>query len=253
MARIWDRFLTERDKQVFTQSGYGKRGGFGTRPALVVIDVQYNFCGDQPGDSIVDGLKKYRTHCGEAGWLAVARIERLLKLAREKKLPIFYTQNEVRPDILDAGVQVGKNFRGAEGTVLAGTHATQTVEPLKPRPEDILIGKCKPSAFFGTMFMSHLNFLDVDTLILTGCTTSGCLRATTVDAYSYNFKVAIPEEAAFDRFEASHAINLFDLNCKYTDVIPTAEVESYLGGLAPRAATGLRTGTGAVRLFRTPT
>jgi nicotinamidase-related amidase len=98
----------------------------------------------------------------------------------------------------------------------------------------ILIGKRKPSAFFGTLFMSHLNFLDVDTLIMTGCTTSGCLRATTVDAYSYNFKVVIPEETAFDRFECSHAVNLFDLNCKYADVAPASEVEAYLIGLPVR-------------------
>jgi nicotinamidase-related amidase len=83
--------------------------------------------------------------------------------------------------------------------------------------------------------MSHLNYFDVDTLILTGCTTSGCLRATAVDAYSFNFKVVVPEECAFDRFEASHAINLFDLNCKYVDVIPTDEVRTYLAGLPVRA------------------
>lgn len=234
--RIWDDFLSERDKQVYAKAGYGKRGGFGTRPALFIIDVQYNFCGDEPGQSIFEGLDSYRTHCGEAGWRAVPYIERLMHLAREKNIPIFYTQSERRPDLLDSGVQVGKNHRGAEKTVLAGTHATQTVAPLAPRPQDILIGKRKPSAFFGTLFMSHLNFLDVDTLIMTGCTTSGCLRATTVDAYSYNFKVVIPEETAFDRFEASHAINLFDLNCKYADVIATSEVEAYLAGLEPRPA-----------------
>ena len=72
---------------------------------------------------------------------------------------------------------------------------------------------------------------DVDTLILVGCTSSGCLRATTVDAYSYNNKVIIPEEAAFDRFQASHAMSLFDLNCKYADVIPSREVQDYLRGL----------------------
>lgn len=136
--------------------------------------------------------------------------------------------------MIDSGVQVGKNHRGAEKTSTEGTHATQTVAPLAPRPQDIRIGKRKPSCFFGTIFMSHLNFFDVDTLILTGCTTSGCLRATAVDAYSYNFKVVIPEETAFDRFQASHAINLFDLNCKYADVIPSAEVKDYLGGLAVR-------------------
>jgi len=236
--RIWDKFLTEHDKKIFQLAGYGKRGGFGKRPALFIIDVQYNFTGDAPGETHEEGLKTYRTHCGEAGWKAVPHIERLLKLAREKNLPVFYTVSERRPDMIDSGVQVGKSHRGTEKTSTAGTHATQTVAQLAPQPQDILIGKRKPSAFFGTIFMSHLNFLDVDTLIMTGCTTSGCLRATTVDAYSLNFKVVIPEETAFDRFEASHAINLFDLNCKYADVIPTEEVAAYLEGLDARPAEG---------------
>lgn len=236
--RIWDNFLTDLDKEVYAKAGYGKRGGFGTRPALFVIDVQYNFCGDEPGQNILDGLDTYRTHCGEAGWKAVPYIERLIRAARAKNVPVFYTESERRPDMLDSGVQVGKNHRGHEKTSIAGTHATSTVAPLAPEPQDIRIGKRKPSAFFGTLFMSHLNFFDIDTLIVTGCTTSGCLRATAVDAYSYNFKTVVPEETAFDRFEASRAINLFDLNCKYADVIPTDEVEAYLLGLPVRAPIG---------------
>ena len=232
--RIWDKFLTEKDKRIFQLAGYGKRGGFGTRPALFIIDVQYNFTGDEPGEPQEEGVLKYRTHCGAAGWKAVPHIERLLKIARAKNLPVFYTVSERRADMIDSGVQVGKSHRGTEKTSTEGSHATQTVAPLAPQPQDILIGKRKPSAFFGTIFMSHLNFLDVDTLIMTGCTTSGCLRATTVDAYSFNFKVVIPEETAFDRFEASHAVNLFDLNCKYADVIPTDEVAEYLEGLPVR-------------------
>ena len=136
--RIWDRFLTERDKQVYAQSGYGKRGGFGTRPALFIIDVQYNFCGDRPED-ILEGLKQYRTHCGREAWEAVAHIEPLLHLAREKNFPVFYTESARRADMLDSGVQVGKSHRGTEKTVLEGTHATQTVEPLAPRDADITV------------------------------------------------------------------------------------------------------------------
>ena len=236
--RIWDKFLTPRDKEVLAQAGYGKRGGFGSRPALFIIDTQYNFCGDTPQD-ILDGLKQYRTHCGREAWEAVSHIEPLLHLAREKNLPVFYTESARRADLFDSGVQVGKNYRGGERTVLEGTHATQTVAPLAPREQDIRIAKRKPSCFFGTIFMSHLNYLDIDTLILTGCTTSGCLRATAVDAYSYNFKVIIPEECAFDRFEASHAINLFDLNCKYVDVIPAVEVATYLSGLPVRSGAAM--------------
>lgn len=228
MSRIWDPFLSERDRTVYDLSGYGRRGGFGSRPALFIIDVQYNFCGDAPGETIFDGLKTYRTHCGEAGWHAVPHIERLMTLCRQLRFPIFYTVSERRPDLLDSGAQVGKSHRGTEKTVLAGTRATQTVEPLAPRPEDILISKRKPSAFFGTPLMSHLNYLDVDTVIITGCTTSGCIRATAVDAFSYNFKVVIPEECTFDRFEFSHAASLFDLNCKYADVIPIQEVIDHL-------------------------
>lgn len=113
MKRIWDDFLTERDRKVLVKAGYGKRGGFGTRPALFIIDVQYNFCGDEPMD-ILDGIEKYRTCCGCEGWEAVARIEPLMHLAREKNIPIFYTQSERRPDLLDSGVQVGKSHRGRE-------------------------------------------------------------------------------------------------------------------------------------------
>jgi nicotinamidase-related amidase len=231
--RIWDDYLTERDRQVFEAAGYGRRGGFGTRPALFIIDVQYNFCGDEP-QPILEAVKKYRTACGEEAWQAVPHIERLMQLCRRKTFPIFYTVSERRPDMLDSGVQVAKSHRGAERTSQEGTHATQTVEALKPRVQDFLIGKRKPSAFFGTPFMSHLNFLDVDTLIVTGCTTSGCVRATAVDAFSYNFKVVIPEETTFDRFQSSHAMNLFDLNCKYADVVPTDEVARYLEELPGR-------------------
>ena len=100
-ARIWDKFLTPRDRQVLAQSGYGKRGGFGTRPALFIIDVQYNFCGDKPED-ILDGLKQYRTHCGREAREAVRHIEPLLVMAREKNLPVFYTESARRADLLTA-------------------------------------------------------------------------------------------------------------------------------------------------------
>ena len=229
----WDSFITERDRQVFQAAGYGKRIGFGTRPAIIVIDVQYNFVGDRP-EPILDSIKKYRTSCGSEGWNCVHKIAELLLVARSKQLPLFYTVSERRADLLDSGIQVAKSHRGTESTSVAGSRATETVEEVAPRPEDILLSKRKPSAFFGTPLMSHLNFLDVDTLIVTGCTTSGCVRATTVDAYAYNFHTVVVEDCVFDRFQSSHAINLWDLNAKYADVLPMGEVKAYLERLPIR-------------------
>src|SRR4051812_34765772 len=127
--RIWDDYLTHRDRQVYELAGYGRRGGFGTPPAPFIIDGPYKLFGDEPRP-IVEAVKKYRTACGEDAWQAVPHIERLMKVCRERNLPIFYAVSERRPDMLDSGVQVGKSHRGGEKTSQEGTHATRTVEAL---------------------------------------------------------------------------------------------------------------------------
>jgi nicotinamidase-related amidase len=106
---------------------------------------------------------------------------------------------------------------------------------IAPRPGDVLIPKKHPSAFFGTAMVSHLIDLNVDTLVMTGCTTSGCVRASTVDAFAYNFKVVVPEDAVYDRSRVSHSVNLFDMAEKYADVMPSAEVLKRIEALSPRA------------------
>lgn len=231
--RIWDDFVTKLDKQVFEAAGYGKQMGYGKKPALFIIDVHYNFVGDEP-EHILESIKKYRTSCGERGWAVVREIEKILKAIRGKNFPVFYTVSERRKDYFDSGVQRLKSFRHMEPTSVVGSKGTQVVSELAPEEIDILISKRKPSAFFGTPLMSYLNDLDVDTIILTGTSTSGCIRATAVDSFAYNFKTIIPEECCFDRFDSSHAINLFDLNTKYVDVVPLEEVLNYVTNLPER-------------------
>jgi len=230
---VWDDFVTEMDKKVFEAAGYGKKMGFGKRPALFIIDVHYNFVGDQP-EPILESVKKYRTSCGDIGWAAVPHIQALLHKARAKNFPVVYTVSERRKDYFDSGVQRLKSHRHMEPTSVIGHKGTEVVAEVAPVEKDILISKRKPSAFFGTPLMSFMNDLDVDTIILTGTTTSGCIRATALDSFSYNFKTIIPEECVFDRFASSHAINLFDLNTKYADVLPVATVLEYLESLPPR-------------------
>jgi nicotinamidase-related amidase len=105
------------------------------------------------------------------------------------------------------------------------------VAEIAPSERDLVIEKRKPSAFFGTTLASHLVSLKVDTLIICGTSTSGCVRATVTDAFSYDYRVAIAEEATFDRGQASHAMALFDLDMKYANVTPVDEIVTYLEGL----------------------
>jgi len=228
----WDDILTERDKEVFKLSGFGKKAGFGQRPALLIIDVNYNFTGDKP-EPILESVKRYRTSCGEEGWDGVYKIRELLGEARKKHLPTFYTtaeENRANSTVVIGGWAAKSNRTGEDMTV-AWEKANAIVAEIAPQPGDVVVRKQKPSAFFGTPLMSMLNEIHADTLIVAGTTTSGCVRASVIDAFSYNLKVSVVEECVFDRGQASHQINLFDMAMKYADVIPLKESIDYIRSL----------------------
>ncbi len=231
--RIWDKFLTERDKQVFEASGYGARGSYGKRPALLIVDVNYGFVGDKP-EPILTSVKRWMNSCGEEGWHAVAVIKKLLAAARAKGLPVIYTTGVRRADAWDQGAWAFKNAR--VNTDYMGVDANKPksniiVPDIAPEPRDIVIGKQKPSAFYGTPLQSYLIHLQCDSVIVTGTTTSGCVRATVVDAFSANYHIVLVEDGCADRSQASHAVNLCDINAKYADVLPSQEVIDYIRGL----------------------
>jgi maleamate amidohydrolase len=234
---IWDAFLTDRDKLVYEASGYGARGGFGSRPAIVIVDVNYAFTGDRDMP-ILESVKTWRNSCGEAGWAAIPQTQRLLEAARANHIPVFFSTGiDSRPDGFDRGGWAHKNRRSKddlpEATALRPVRGNDIVREIAPAPHEILIEKLKPSAFHGTPLMGYLTDLGVDTLLITGTTTSGCVRATVIDAFSQNFKISIVEECTFDRFESSHAINLFDMQAKYCDVVGVDEAAAYLTGIGP--------------------
>lgn len=228
-ARIWDTFLTDRDKEIFANSGYGRRGGFGKRPALVIVDVNYNFVGDKPTE-ITGQIKEWRNACGMEGWEAIGVIQKVIASCRSRNIPIVYTTNTRRPDGWDATSRRWKNHRALENYERE-TAGNAIVKEIAPEPSDIVIVKHKPSGFFGTPLLSFLNFLQVDTLLVCGVSTSGCVRATVTDAFSNNYRVSLIEDACFDRSEASHAVSLCDMDAKYADVIGSEEVIGYVNGL----------------------
>lgn len=224
--RLWDDFLTERDREVFGASGYANPMGFGERPAFLIVDVSYNFCGTR-SEPILDSIKTWRNSCGEAAWDAIAVIQRLAKTCRARKIPVFYSTNTRRADGFDAGGWRWKNAREFEDSEKE-IRGNEIVAEIAPQPQDVVILKTKPSAFFGTPLLSFLIDLKVDTLIVCGVSTSGCVRATVVDAFSNNLRVQVVEDACFDRSEVSHAINLGDMNAKYCDVVGSVKVLSVL-------------------------
>ena len=229
----WDDVLTERDKAVFQGSGFGKRMGFGSRPIVLVVDVSINFIGDRP-EPILESVKKWRHSCGEEGWSAVQQTRRLLSSARSKRIPVIYsTGSEPRKDGFDAGRWADKNFRSGEEHLNHAHHGNEFPDEIAPQPEDIVIKKMKPSPFFGTMLAGFLTDLQADSLIVCGTTTSGCVRAAVIDAFSYNYKVSVVEDCTFDRGQTSHKISLFDMNEKYADVVTLAETIQFIDGLQP--------------------
>ncbi len=209
------------------------RQGFGKRPALVIIDVNYAFCDERPMP-ILESIKRWRNSCGEDAWVAMPYLKSLIEKAREKGIPVIYTTGVRRADNWDNGSWSWKNNRsGEDRSNPAGTNidGNEIVAEIAPGPKDIVIYKQKPSGFFGTNMASYLTLLGCDSVIVTGTTTSGCVRATVLDAFSLNYRITLAEEGCFDRSQASHAINLCDMNAKYADVVKTSEVLEFFDTL----------------------
>ncbi len=228
--RVWDRFLTERDRAVFAASGFGARAGFGKRPALLIIDVSYAFTDEVPRP-IMESIEHWHTSCGEDAWAAIPHIKSLIDKSHDKGVPVIYTTGTRRGDSWDSGSWNWKDSRWSEDTALkpvSNRDGNEIVADIAPGPKDIVVLKRKPSGFFGTDLGSYLTLLQCDSVIVTGTTTSGCVRATVIDAFSLNYRVAIAEEGCFDRSQASHAVNLCDMHAKYADVMSTSEILDHL-------------------------
>jgi len=226
----WDGIIPEEELALYRKAGWGAPSGLGRRPALLVIDVQYRSMGEKP-IPIAEAVDALPTSCGEYGWLAVPHIARLLSVFRSLRAPILYPH--VAPKESHNRGQFETKVPNVMNVPLRGY---EFVAEVAPRAGEVTIPKFQASAFHGTALTSYLVGLGVDSLVVTGCTTSGCVRATVVDACALNFKVVVPQDAVYDRSQVSHAVNLFDMASKYADVMPTQElVEQLVARFTPRA------------------
>jgi len=214
----WKEIIGPLGLEIYKRAGYQRSFGFGKQPALIVIDVEYNFTGDDPEEPILESIAKFPNSCGEAAWGAIPHIKRLIAQFRARQFPIVYTHGYLTPE-----------------TVRVPRVGTEIVDELMPLPGELVLEKRGASAFFGTNLARWLEGTDVDTIVHVGAVTSGCVRASVVDAAALGYKNLVPEECVFDRALVPHLVNLFDMDAKYADVITVADVEVYLGQLEPKS------------------
>lgn len=216
--RPWDHLISENEQKAYRAAGFGRPTGFGKKPALLIIDVQYRTVGTKRMP-FWEAIKEFPTSCGEVAWDAVGNIARLLAVFRENGWPVLYPY--VSPK---QGFDAGRLSDKVPAIMGIAAKGYEFVAEIAPTEKDILVPKKHPSAFFGTPLASYLINTGADTLVVTGCSTSGCVRGTVVDGFAYNFRVMVPQDAVFDRSEVSHAVNLFDMSEKYADVMPTEDI-----------------------------
>jgi nicotinamidase-related amidase len=186
--------------------------GPGRHPAVLVIDMTTGFVEHEQTSTFVPGARE-----------CVLHIQELLERTRALGYPTIYSKGS--PFRVEAEAGAWLRGRGLSVTTSSNPEAErEIVSALAPRADDIIVIKAKHSAFFGTQLQAILTYLQVDTLIVTGTTTSGCIRATVNDAFALNYRVIVPIECVADRSQISHQVELFDMAVKYADVAPLAEV-----------------------------
>ena len=202
------------DLGIYERQGFGQATGIGDRIALVLVDF-------------IEGFTDPECFGGGNIAAAVEHSHDLLALARDLRWPIAHT----RIVYSDDGVEAGAFSRKVPGLLAFTEHSalSRIVPPVAPQPGELVIRKTQPSAFFDTGLSAWLAWRRVDTLVVAGCTTSGCVRATVVDAVSHNFRVIVPSDCVGDRAVEPHRANLFDMAQKYADVVDSRSLRIMLG------------------------
>ena len=200
----------------YLQAGFNNRLGFGSSPALVVIDFCEAYL--DPSSPLYAGVEDARASC-----------QRVLEAARSAGMPVLHTRVEFQPGGADGGIFFRKV--GALECFVRGNPLGAYGQGLAPAENEVVVVKQYASGFFGTSLASTLTSMGVDTLIHTGVSTSGCVRATALDACQHGFIPVVVRDACGDRDLRVHESNLFDLDAKYADVVSEQETLAYLASL----------------------
>jgi maleamate amidohydrolase len=221
----WKDVATPDDLEIY--SHYRRKTFVGPAPALLAIDL-YELAYRGGAKPPVELVKTFPSACGRYAYEAIEPTKRLFAAARAAGLPIFYSTGDMRSESRPEFVGATKR---AKPSIDAADYAIRP--EFKPQRGDVVITKQRASAFYGTPLAAHLTQLGVQTLIVCGESTSGCVRASAVDGYSHGYHVVLVEECCFDRSALSHKVNLFDMHHKYADVMRVDEVIAHLAAKSP--------------------
>jgi len=215
----WRGTIPDDELEIFRAAGRRARTPIRGRIAVLVVDMTYDFTGDE-GDEQAASQRKFPSSCGPHAWEAIPRIKRLLTAARRRRIPVVYTRAPSWSNPLaDSGWSRHRSAHPLRRTPQSRKRGNEIPPAIAPSQGDLVIEKTKASAFFGTPLHSYLTDLGIDCLLVTGCVTSGCVRGTVLDASYLNYGVNVVEDCVFDRSQTSHRVNLFDMDMKYANVI----------------------------------
>ncbi len=228
----WEKIIPSFDRMIYERSGYGGRQGFGRKPALLIIDMILGFTGTRPMETM-EAIKEFRSSCGKVAWQAIPHIRKLLRACRAQNVPVVYSTSD-----RDFKAVFGNATKRARESSTMSELSMEFPQMIKPRRGEFIVRKARASAFFGTHLITYLLRKGVDSILVAGCTTSGCVRATVMDGYSYGLSVFVVESCVLDRSPFSHLVNLYEMNSKYATVVSLEEALSYVQ--RPHAGEALR-------------
>lgn len=197
----------------YKRKGFAERSGYGKKPALLIVDF-------------INGFTDPASPLGGDFSSQLEVTNQLLPVFRLNRLPVVYTTISYEPDFRDAGLFIKKVPSLA--VLVKGSPMCDVDGRIRPQPSDKIVNKKFASSFFGTDLAGYLKGLGVDTIVMTGCTTSGCIRASAIDSLQYGFHTVVVREGVGDRAEGPHEANLFDIDAKYGDVVSLQETLQYL-------------------------
>lgn len=220
----WLKIVPEAERRAYENAGFGGTGAIGEHTALIVVDVTYGFTGDR-GQTLDEAITKYATACGPVSWEAVPRIRTLIDLFRELGRPVIYTRSAPDDTPFTGRATKGKRL----DRKMPELHNV-IVEDIAPEEGEWVLEKTKASAFFQTPLASYLVREKINSVVVCGVSTSGCVRASVVDCFSNGFPTFVVDDCCFDRSHFAHCANLFDMNAKYANVVSLNELQALMLG-----------------------